>query len=102
MPLRSIPRSRSYPALGAVLALGAPAGFLLISALVTGRVPTLAWALALQGRRRPQTSRTPRILEDRTQIGARGALRRSPVRCVDPLSLRDGIDFIAPRLPRGE
>ena len=45
MPLRSIPRSRSYPALGAVLALGAPAGLVLINAVVAGRVPTFAWAL---------------------------------------------------------
>lgn len=43
--LRSMSRSRWYPALGAVLALGAPAGLLLTSALVAERVPTFSWAL---------------------------------------------------------
>lgn len=43
--LQSMPKSRSYPALGAILALGTPAGLLLTSALVAGRVPTFAWAL---------------------------------------------------------
>jgi diguanylate cyclase (GGDEF)-like protein len=43
--LRSTPRSRAYPALGAVLALGTPAGLLLTTALAAGRVPTFAWAL---------------------------------------------------------
>ncbi len=43
--LRSMRKSRAYPALGAVLALGTPAGLLLTSALATRRVPTFAWAL---------------------------------------------------------
>jgi diguanylate cyclase (GGDEF)-like protein len=42
--LRSTPRSRSYPVLGAVLAFGTPAGLLLTTALAAGRVPTFAWA----------------------------------------------------------
>src|SRR5260370_34604614 len=42
--LRSTPKSRSYPVLGAVLAFGTPAGLLLTTALAAGRVPTFAWA----------------------------------------------------------
>jgi diguanylate cyclase (GGDEF)-like protein len=42
--LRSMPRARSYPLLGAALALGAPVGLLLTSALAAGRVPTPSWA----------------------------------------------------------
>src|SRR5574341_106896 len=41
--VRSTPRSRSYPALGAILALGTPAGLLLTNALLAGRVPTYVW-----------------------------------------------------------
>jgi len=44
--LRSTPRSRSYPPLGAALALGTPVGLLLIHALAAGRTPTFAWAQA--------------------------------------------------------
>lgn len=40
--LRSIPRSRSYPVLGAILALGAPLGLFLVRALATGRTPRFA------------------------------------------------------------
>jgi len=43
--LRSMPRSHSYPALGAVLALGAPLGLFIVEALAAGQVPTFAWAL---------------------------------------------------------
>src|SRR5688572_20284592 len=42
----SMPRSHSYPVLGAVLALGAPVGLLLARALEAGKVPTLASAAA--------------------------------------------------------
>ncbi len=48
--LRSLPRSRSYPVLGAALALGTPVGLLLTSALATGRVPTSSWAQGEIGR----------------------------------------------------
>jgi diguanylate cyclase (GGDEF)-like protein len=44
--LRSMPKARSYPLLGAALALGAPVGLLLTSALAAGRVPTPSWAQA--------------------------------------------------------
>jgi diguanylate cyclase (GGDEF)-like protein len=48
--LRSMPRERSYPVLGASLALGVPGGLLLTTALVAGRVPTSSWAQAEIGR----------------------------------------------------
>ena len=48
--LRSAPRSRSYPALGAILALGTPVGLLLTSALAAGREPTPSWAQGEIGR----------------------------------------------------
>lgn len=43
--LTSMPKSRLYPALGAILALAAPVGLLVVHAVAAGRVPTLAWAL---------------------------------------------------------
>lgn len=39
------PRSRVYPLLGAVFALGAPLGFLVLRSLEEQRWPTLAWVL---------------------------------------------------------
>jgi diguanylate cyclase (GGDEF)-like protein len=48
--LRSIPRGRSFPLLGASLALGVPGGLLLTSALVAGRMPTASWVQAEMGR----------------------------------------------------
>jgi hypothetical protein len=42
--LQSTPRSRSYPALGALIALGTPAGLLVTTAMAAGGVPTFAWA----------------------------------------------------------
>ncbi len=53
-PLRdflwSTPRERSYPLLGALLALAVPVGLLLTTALAAGRVPTFSWAQAEIGR----------------------------------------------------
>ncbi len=40
--LRSMPRSRSYPLMGAILALGAPVGLLVARALDAGEVPRFA------------------------------------------------------------
>jgi diguanylate cyclase (GGDEF)-like protein len=48
--LLAIPRERSYPLLGASLALGVPVGLLVTTALVAGRVPTSSWAQAEIGR----------------------------------------------------
>jgi diguanylate cyclase (GGDEF)-like protein len=48
--LRTTQRSRSYPVLGAALALGTPVGLLLTSALVAGRMPTSSWAQEEIGR----------------------------------------------------
>jgi diguanylate cyclase (GGDEF)-like protein len=47
---RSMPRERSYPLLGASLALAMPVGLLLATALVAGRVPTSSWVQAEIGR----------------------------------------------------
>jgi len=44
--LWSMPRSSSYPVLGIVLALGAPAGVLVARATGAGQVPTADWAMA--------------------------------------------------------
>lgn len=43
-PVR-VPRSRVYPLLGAVVALGSPLGFLALRSLIEQRFPTPAWAL---------------------------------------------------------
>lgn len=42
----SMTRSRSYPVLGVVVAIGAPLGLLIVRALESRQPPTLAWALA--------------------------------------------------------
>ena len=48
--LWSMPRSSSYPALGMLLAFGAPAGALVARATAAGQVPTVDWAMADFGR----------------------------------------------------
>lgn len=48
--VRSVPRSRSYSLVGLVVAVGAPVGLLMVRAIASGQMPTLAWVLEDIGR----------------------------------------------------